>query len=174
MNSAQLVQVLKVLFPSAMQGNEGYTLSVDGSGNASILLWNNALGTQPTTAQLTAELASLQLQQAQSTQITALASAYAAAVASPVPYMSTTFLNDPPHQQLLSRAAQAYTLAGAVPNEFFVPDANMNEVAMTLTQLQGLVAAIAAQEWTAFTQWVSLQKQVAAATTMAAVQAVVW
>lgn len=175
MNQTELTAAISALFPGATQGTQGsYTVSVDASGNASIALWNNTLGTQPTTAQLTAALAVLQLQQAKTVQLATLQAAFAAAVAQPAAYMSTTFLDDPAHQQLLARAAQAFTLANAVPSGFFVPDVNGNEVAMTLAQLQGLVQAISAQEWGAFSQWVSLQKQVAAATTVTAVQAIVW
>lgn len=114
------------------------------------------------------------LQRAQTAQIELLGAAYQSAVATAVSYLGTTFLDDPAHQQLLARAAQAYTLAGAVPTGFFVPDVNLQPVAMTLAQLQGLVAAIAAQEWGAFSRWMTLQGEVAAATTVAAAQAIVW
>ncbi len=174
MNSTQLVQVLQVLFPAMLQGANGYTIAVDSSGNASILLWNNALGVQPTVAQLTAELAALQLAQAKQAQLAILGAAYQAAMSAPISYMGTTFANDPAHQQVLSRAVQAFTLAGAVPSGFFVPDINNVKVSMTLAQLQGMVPVVSAAEWAATQTWVSVQEQVAAATTISAVQAVVW
>jgi hypothetical protein len=172
-NQIQLLNVLSILFPGSLYPRD-YTLAVDGSGNASISMWSGTIGAQPTADQLATELASLQFQQAQAAQIALLGAAYQAAVASAVAYMGTAFMDDPEHQQLLARAVQAYTLAGAVPAGFFVPDVNNAPVAMTLAQLQGLAAAVAAQEWAAFSKWMTLQKDVAAATTIAAVQAIVW
>lgn len=111
---------------------------------------------------------------AQAAQLTLLTVAYGNAVAAPVSYLGASFLDDPLHQQLLARAVQAYNVAGAVPSGFFVPDVNDNPVAMTLTELNGLAAAVAAQEWSAFTKLATLRHQVGAATTVAEVQAVVW
>lgn len=173
MNAFLLQQVMTALFPGAVYQSD-WTMAVDSAGNATIRTWNNALGAQPTTAELTAQLTALLLGQAKLAQAATLQAAFAAAVASPVTYMSASFANDPAHQQLLSRATQAFTLANAVPSGFFVPDVNSVPVTMTLAQLQGLVQAIATQEWAAFTKWITLQKAVATATTVAAVQAVVW
>lgn len=173
MNQAQLISVIANLFPTAIL-NSDYTIAIDSSGNATIKLWNNALGTQPTSALLTTTLATLQLQQAQQSQLATLGAAYQAAVATPVPYMSTSFPNDAVHQQLLARAAQAYNIANAVPTDFYVPDVNNKPVPMTLAELNGLVSAIAAQEYAAFVKYGTLQAQVAAATTVAGVQAIVW
>ncbi len=173
MNQSQLIQAITALMPNANYSRD-YTIAVDASGNATILLWNNALGTQPTATQLASTLATLQLQAAKAQQLQLLAAAYQAAMTAPIAYMGTTFANDPVHQQILSRAVQAFTLAGAVPSGFFVPDSNNAKVSMTLAQLQGMVPVVSASEWAATQTWVSVQEQVAAASTITEVQAVVW
>ena len=174
MTSVQLVQVLQVLFPAALQGVNGYTLTVDASGNASILLWNNALGTQPTAAQLTAELAALQLKQSQEAQIAALSASYTANGYADVAYMNTTFPCGSSQLLLLScTLVQAGTPQG-LPSGFQWWDANGKGVSMTLAQLQGLGNAIFAQVYAAYAKLQGLIAEVEAATTIAAVQAVVW
>ena len=120
----------------------------------------------PTAAQLLAT--------AQSTQTALLMSAFQSAIAAPVSYMSTTFLADPESQMILAHALTIYNQAGATPSGFYFLDANNNEVVMTLPQLQGLGQAVSAQYLTAFQRRVTLQKQIAAATTIADVQALVW
>lgn len=120
----------------------------------------------PTSAQLLAT--------AQATQLAILTAAYNAAKAANVAYMSTEFMADADSQDIFAHALTAYTAVGATPDDFYVVDANYNKVPMTLDQLKGLIEAISTQVWAAFQQWVTVKQALAAATTVAAVQAVVW
>lgn len=116
----------------------------------------------PTTAQL--------LTAAKSAQIATLAAAYNAAIQQPVSYMSTTFQADSASQQTLTRCL----VAGSVPAGFYWLDANNAQVPMTFAQLQGLASAMLVQGQAAFTRLQTRKASVNGATTVSAVQAVVW
>jgi hypothetical protein len=120
----------------------------------------------PTDAQL--------LAQAQAKQLAVLGASYNAAKTANVAYMETSFMADDESQQIFAHALTAYTAVGSTPDGFYVVDASYNKVPMTLAQLQGLISAIAAQVWAAFQRWVEVKEAVAAATTVAAVQAITW
>ncbi|WP_416052742.1 DUF4376 domain-containing protein [Cupriavidus basilensis] len=116
----------------------------------------------PTAAQL--------LSQAQSAQCSALNMAYNTAIQKPVSYMGTTFQADSGSQDTLTKSL----VPGAVPAGFFWLDANNAHVAMTFPQLQGLAMAMLAQGQAAFAKLQVYKTAVRAATTVAAVQAIVW
>jgi len=123
-------------------------------------------GLVPTDAQLLAK--------AQATQLIMLTANYNAATYADVAYMGTTFMGDADSQQLFANAAQIYGAAGATPTDFYTVDANYTKVPMTLDQLKGLTQAIAAQVWAAFQRWVEVRQALAAATTVAEAEAVLW
>ncbi len=114
------------------------------------------------------------LAEAQAAQSALVDKAYAAAIQQPVAYLGTTFQADTGSQTVLTQTVAGYTAAGAVPAGFWWLDANNNAVAMTLAQLQGLAAAMLAQGWTAFQHRVAQKKAIAAATSVATVQAITW
>ncbi len=136
--------------------------------------WDNRLNTPfvsggmlvaapaPTAAQLLAA--------AKTAQLATLASAYNAAIQQPVSYMSTTFQADSASQQTLTRCL----VAGSVPAGFYWLDANNAQVPMTFAQLQGLASAMLVQGQAAFTRLQTRKASVNGATTVSAVQAVVW
>lgn len=111
---------------------------------------------------------------AQQTQLQIIAGSYQAALAAPVAYMGTTFRADKESQTILAHSLTVYNQAGGVPSGFYFLDANNNQVAMTLAQLQGLGTAVSSQYLAAFQKRVNLDGQIMAATTVSAVQAVVW
>lgn len=111
-----------------------------------------------------------QLTPAKASQNAVLASAYAAAIQIPVAYMATTFQADAGSQDVLTKCL----VAGSVPTGFYWLDANNVQVPMTFTQLQGLAGAMLTQGQTAFARLQTRKSTVLAATTVAAVQAVVW
>lgn len=110
------------------------------------------------------------LGKAQAAQITALEDAYNTDIQLPVGYMGTIFQADDPSQAVLTKCL----VAGSVPAGFYWLDANNIQVVMTFAQLQGLATAMLTQGQTAFVKRQTLKAQVRAATTLSAVQAVVW
>lgn len=132
--------------------------------------WNvvNGVPTEivPTNAQLLAA--------AQATQVSSITNSYGIAITTPVSYMSTTFRCDSESQVILAHALTVYNQIGSTPTGFYFLDTANNQVAMTLPQLQGLGAAVASQYLAAFQKRVTLIDQIEVATTVAAVQAVVW
>lgn len=111
---------------------------------------------------------------AQAAQLNILAAGYSAAKSANVAYMDTFFMADDDSQQMFAHALVAYTAAGATPVDFYAVDASYNKVPMTLAQLQGLIAAIAAQVLAAFQRWVDVRQALAATTTVSEAQAIVW
>ncbi len=111
---------------------------------------------------------------AQAAQLVILSSRYEAAKTENATYMGTSFMGDADSQQVFANAANVYGKLGATPADFFAVDASYNMVPMTLDQLDGLTSVFAAQYWTAFQRWVAVRQALATATTVAAVQAVVW
>jgi hypothetical protein len=143
------------------QGTPGYTVA-----NGEL-----APPTAPTSAQLLAS--------AQAAQMATIMSAYQAAISDPVSFttsggMTKAFQADPDSQTILMAATQGYTLAGAVPSGFYWVSADNAEVPFTLADLSGLYAATLAQGWSAFQKKQTLKAQIAAATTVATVQAITW
>ena len=103
-------------------------------------------------------------------QLNTLAESYNAAIQLPVSYLGSTFQADEPSQLVLTKCL----VAGSVPAGFYWLDANNHQVVMTFAQLQGLSTVMLVQGQAAFAKLQTLKAQVRAATTLSAVQAVVW
>lgn len=173
MTQNDIVAAMQSLFPTLQVGIDYTTNNNNDVG--SIALWNNANGTQPTTDQLQAVLDGIQLVGYKTVQSnTVTASFQNATYNTPIAYMGTTFWTDQDSQTLLLGATVGYTQAGAVPAGFQWWDATGTPVAMTLAQLQGLYQATVAMINVNFTKKKNLLAQIAAATTVAAVQAITW
>ncbi|CAN0620569.1 DUF4376 domain-containing protein [Burkholderia multivorans] len=119
------------------------------------------------------------LAQAQAAQAATLSSAYQAAVQVDVSYTSAggvtkTFQASSNSQSTLLVATTGYNLAGETPAGFYWVAADNTQVPFTLVDLKGLYAVMLAQGNAAFNKLQSLKSEVRAATTVAAVQAVVW
>lgn len=105
--------------------------------------------------------------------------AYAAAAVQPVSFktaagVTQTFQADSESQDVLLKAAQGYTISGAVPTGFFWKAQDNTLVAFTLADLQGLYATMLAQGWAAFQKRTALKAEISAATNIAVVQAITW
>ncbi|MDE1011979.1 MAG: DUF4376 domain-containing protein, partial [Paraburkholderia fungorum] len=119
------------------------------------------------------------LAEAQVLQQADIASAYESAISSPVSFktsagLTSQFDADADSQMVLMQAAQGYTLAGSVPAGFYWVAADDTQVPFTLADLSGLYQAMLAQGWSAFQKKQALKAQISAATSVQAVQAVVW
>lgn len=173
MNQHDIVAALQSLIPSLQVGID-YTTN-NTTPDASIVLWNNANGTQPTTDQLQAALDAIQIVGYRTMQTTAINNSFQTATyGTPIAYMGTTFWTDADSQTLLLGASSAMTLAGAVPSGFAWWDTTSTPVPMTLAELQGLFQAVVAMINVNFIKKKTLLAQITAATTIAAVQAVIW
>lgn len=116
---------------------------------------------------------------AQSTKIDVLTDAYQAAVQQSVSFttaggVTRTFQADTGSQQILLLAATGYNFAGATPGGFYWKSEDNTQVPFTLADLKGLYAVMLTQGNVAFQQLQTLKGQVAAATTIAEVQAIIW
>jgi len=182
MNQIQLVQVLKSLFPSAMQ-NKDYEVAVDQSDNATIALWNPALGTAPTADQLTAALNTLLLAQAKAAQMAAVAAASVAAQTSGFSSSALGSAYSYPSGTQDQANLTALVTASMIPGNpsgwtclfWCTSGAGVsNFVAHTAAQIQkvgqdALTAIMAAKQ-----KQLTLTMEIEAATSVAAVQAIVW
>lgn len=167
------IAAIASLFPAA-QYSIDYTVQVTDSV-AAILTWNAAIGTQPTTDQIQSVLTGIKLSGYKQSQSNAIQAAYQnAAYNTPVAYMGTTFWTDSDSQFKVLGAAWGYGKAGSVPDGFAWWDATGNGVPMTLPQLEGLAQATLAAVEAAFLKRKTYLAAIAAATTVAAVQAVTW
>jgi hypothetical protein len=125
----------------------------------------------PTAAQLLAK--------AQKSQLTTLTAAYQTAIVQPVSYTSKggvtkTYQADPGSLSNLQNTLLGLQAAGATPSGFYWVSADNTQVPFTYADLQGLAAAMLAQGWAAFQKLQTLKAEVNAATSVSAVQAVVW
>ncbi|WP_186151050.1 DUF4376 domain-containing protein [Burkholderia gladioli] len=116
---------------------------------------------------------------AQADQMLLVNAAYATAVQLPVTFktaagVSAEFDADAASQTMLMQATQGYQIAGSVPPGFYWVAADNTRVTMALVDLQGLYQAMLAQGWAAFQKRQELKANIAAATTVEAVQAVSW
>ena len=119
------------------------------------------------------------LAQVQAAQIAMLNAAYQNAIVQPVSYTSKggvtkTFQADPQSQQNLAYELATYTAAAATPTGYYWVAADNTQVPFTFADLQGLAAAMGAPGFPAFAHLQTQKAAVAAAATIAAVQAVVW
>lgn len=144
--------------------------------------WQRCLATPGyavTNGALSAPSAAFLLTQAQSSQVDVLAQAYAAAIAQPVSYttkagVAKTYQADPGSVSNLQNTLLGLQAAQATPTGFYWVAADNTQVPFTYADLQALAAAMLAQGWAAFQKLQTLKAQVAAATTVTAVQAVTW
>lgn len=175
MTAAQLQKVIATIYPTVTaSGPSTYTVTVDSTGNATITLWNNALGVEPTTAQLTAGLTAMQLTAAQQSQILLLEEGYEAVTYTPVSYMGTTFPCTANAIALMQGVLLQGSTPQGLPTGFSWYNSENQPVAMTLAQVQGLANLFFANVNTAYNQLQTLSAQVMAATTVTAVQAITW
>lgn len=124
----------------------------------------------PTTAQL--------VEAAQTAQLALMDSSYLSAMQQPVAYMGTTFQADKASQSLMNDAITALqaivATGGTVPANFAWYDINNSAVPMTLLQLQGLFATGSANVNSLFVHKMTQKAAIRAATTVSAVQAIVF
>jgi Domain of unknown function (DUF4376) len=169
------VQIVKYLYPTAIFGTDFNLYFAPGSTTPTLLNWNSTkLGAQPTVAILQQAWPSVLLQQAQTTQLATLQTAYQAAAYTPVSYMSTTFPCTANAIHLMQGALLQGSTPQGLPSSFNWYDVSGSGVAMTLTQLQSLANLFFGQINGAYQTLQSLTAQVNAATTTAAVQAITW
>ena len=116
---------------------------------------------------------------AQATQSALLRSSYLSAIAANISYTSAagvtdTYQCDPGSIRNIQSCLSAFRASGTVPSGFYWRSATNNNNAFTYADLVNLSAAIANRGFTNFAQLQSLLAQVMAATTVSAVQAIVW
>ena len=119
------------------------------------------------------------LASAQAEQSAAIDAAYAVSVQQNVTFKTAAgvthaFQADAGSQTVLMQATQGYQIAGSVPTGFFWKAADNTLVPFTLADLEGLYTTILAQGWAAFQKRATLKAQIAAASTVADVEAVSW
>lgn len=119
------------------------------------------------------------LSKAQNTQLTLMGESYALAIQAPVGFTSAggvlqTFQGDPQSQSNLVMTLAGYSAAGATPPGFFWVAADNTQVPFILSDLKGLAGAMLAQGFTAFRHLQTQKAAIRAATTVAAVQGVIW
>jgi len=119
------------------------------------------------------------LAQTQTAQIALLAQSYQTAIAQSVTFttagnITKSFQADPGSISNVQNMLAAYTAKGSVPTGFYWLAADNTQVTFTLADLQGLAKAMGDQGWTAFQHLQTQKAAISAATTVAAVQAIVW
>lgn len=179
MTPADLQQALSYLYQSGGP-NVSYTMQTDAAGQATIALWDNSLGTQPTPAQLATALAAAQLQVAKDAQTTSLQAAYMGARYNTAVQITTAAgasVSIPTDESTQTNVA-GYLVAYAPPNKapatMPLIDATGAVQSLALSDLQAIAKATADASVAAFNKLTTLLGQVQAATTIADVQAVVW
>ena len=112
------------------------------------------------------------LSEVKAEKIAQIEAAYIVAMQQPVTYMGTTFQADAASQDILTKTLVTLNATGSVPAAFWWRDANNNNVAMSLAELNGLAGAMLNQGWAAFQTRVARKDAVTAATSTAEVDAV--
>lgn len=120
-----------------------------------------------------------QLVDDQAAQTALMYQAYDAAVTQSVSFKSAggvtqTFDADTNSQNVLLQSYTGFAAAGSVPTGFYWVAADNTQVPFTLADLKGLYAAMLTQGWIAFQQLQERKASIRAATTSAAVKAIVW
>lgn len=116
---------------------------------------------------------------AQASQKAVIDAAYADAVTASVTFKTSAgvdgiFQADSDSQEILAKAVQGYQIAGSVPSGFFWKAADNALVTFTLADLENLYVTMLSQGWAAFQKRTTLKAEISAATTVAAVESVVW
>ena len=116
---------------------------------------------------------------AQNMQIEMLTLAYATSIQAPVSYTSKggitkTYQADPQSVANLTQMLLTFQAAAATPAGFYWVSVDNTRVPFTYVDMQGLASAFGAQGVPAFQQLQNLKAEVLAATTVSAVQAIVW
>lgn len=119
------------------------------------------------------------LTEAQTSQSATIDQAYSAAVTADISFttaagVTAVFQADGDSQQVLSVSVQGYDMVGSVPDGFFWKAADNAQVAFTLSDLKGLYRAMLDRGWLAFKKRTDLKDAIAAAKTVAEVQAITW
>lgn len=119
------------------------------------------------------------LANAQNAQIQVLATSYAEAIQVPVSYTSKggitkTYQADPQSVANLTQMLLTFQAAAATPTGFYWVSVDNTRVPFTYADMQGLALAFGAQGVPAFQQLQNLKAEVLAATTVSAVQAIIW
>lgn len=118
------------------------------------------------------------LSEAQSIQLSVIEVAYSTAIYQPIAYMGTTFQADKASQSLMTQTIvglqSVIAVGGTVPANFSWWDINNIAVPMTLLQLQGLYATGVGLVNTAFAHKQTQKAAIRAASTVTAVQEVIW
>jgi hypothetical protein len=179
MTLQELQEAVRELFPSSIYG-VNWTASVDAAGDATIALWNNAIGTEPSTATLESALSASQLTAAKLAQNAVLLRAYEnARYGTPVSITTVagkalSFPSDTATQTNVMGYLAVFAGMSAKPASVPLLDANSALQSIAPADVQAIAEAILQASQTAFVKLAGLQSQVSAATTIANVQAVVW
>jgi hypothetical protein len=154
----------------------GFVRKLDGTINSIPMVDGNkdykgykdwlALGNTPKPEFTDAEL----LTNAQTTQKALLVTDYNTALTQDIAYMRTTFQAGTGSLGLITQVLAV----GSIPSGFYWRDKANNNVAMTYVQLQGLASAIQTRGLGYYTNLQTLKVQIANATTVTAVQSVIW
>jgi hypothetical protein len=179
MTSNDLQAAIAYIYP-AVKYPGSYTMVVDVTNNATIGLWDNTVGIQPTVDQLAAASLALQLNPAKLTQIATLETAYATArYGTPVTITSAasaslTFPTDTYTQSNVIGYLVAYDATDWPSTNVPLQDASGAIQMLAFADMKLLAKTIADSSMTVWQHLMTLLGQVEAATTVAAVQAIVW
>lgn len=115
----------------------------------------------------------------QADQIVTVTASYLVASSQQVSYTSQggvtkPFQADDASQSLVQKSLAGFSATQTVPAGFYWLSADNTKVPFTYADLQGLAAAMLQQGWVAFQKLQTLKAQIRSATTVAAVQSVVW
>lgn len=116
---------------------------------------------------------------AQAAQIVLITAAYNTAISTNVPFTTAagvvnTYQADSDSRDILLQTYTGYNAIGAVPTGFYWIAIDNTEVEFTIADLKGLYAVMLAQGQIAFSKKTTLKRSIQAATTVAAVQDIVW
>ena len=181
---ADLTQVIEVERPNTDPA--AYTVDGQARGGVFISLgedgreWTvQTVKGKPTQVWITEARPDITLDEAKAIKKVALTGSYATACASPVSYTTIGKVAKAYQADAGSVAILQQTLAGlsgiqATPAGFWWLSDDNTQVPFAYADLQGLAAAMLSQGWTAFQRLQTLKAEVAAASTVTAVQAVEW
>lgn len=179
MKTKDLLAAITYLCPTAVLSTN-YGISADPDDNATIAHWHSSLGTQPTTDQLTAASAAVTLNAARKAKMSSLMASYnAARYGTPVTVTLASGASvSVPTSQTTQMDLMGYRCtydatdwpSAGVPLQ--VGDGTVHMV--TYADVKAIAVAIAVASQPAWQKLNTLSAQVSAATTLDAVNAVVW